>query len=311
MPTETYPESPESPLTDIESDHTPQPSRPKRSAAPKPGQLAQPDLHRHPTTAGIAVTVAKDESDDDEDKEPLGSSLVDYAMIADVEPVTMKEALSGPDEEEWCESMLAEVRQCGKKKAWKVMKREDVPTNANIMDMRFVYRVKWNETGEPKKAKSHCIAKGFTQVQGVDYFDTYALVVHLPTLHILLSMAASHDAIIDQANIKNAYLHANITEEIYIKFLNRYEEFFEILEHLKGQNVCAKLLKCLYGTKQAGQGWYQTLKSTMISLGFTISNADEAIFYQIESATKYIIVAVATDDFTIIANSQEELNQFK
>ncbi len=49
----------------------------------------------------------------------------------------------------------------------------------------------------------------------------------------------------------------------------------------------------------------------MISLGFTISNADEAVFYWIESATKYTIVAVATDDFTIIANSQEELNQFK
>ncbi len=267
MPTETHPERPESPLTDIESDHTPQPSCPKHSAAPKPGQLAQPDLRRRPTTAGIAVTVAEDESDDDEDEEPLGSSLVDYAMVADVEPVTMKEALSGPDEEEWRESMLAEVRQCEKKKVWKVMKQEDVPTNANIMDTRFVYRVKRNETGEPEKAKSRFVAKGFTQVQGVDYFDTYAPVVRLPTLLILLSMAASRDAIIDQADIKNAYLHANITEEIYIKFPNRYEEFFEIPEHLKGQNVCAKLLKCLYGTKQAGRGWYQTLKSTMISSG--------------------------------------------
>ncbi len=121
-PTKTHPEHPESPFTDIESDHTPQPSCLKHSAAPKPGQLTQPDLHRHLTTAGIVVTVAEDESDDDEDEEPLGSSLVDYAMIVDVEPVTMKEALSGPDEEEWCESMLAEVRQCKKKKAWKVMK---------------------------------------------------------------------------------------------------------------------------------------------------------------------------------------------
>lgn len=86
-------------------------------------------------------------------------------------------------------------------------------------------------------------------------------------------------------------LHANITEEIYIKFPNRYEEFFEIPEHLKGQDVCAKLLKCLYGTKQAGRGWYQTLKATMISLGFTVSNADEAVF--------------------IIADSQEESNRFK
>ncbi|SJL07236.1 uncharacterized protein ARMOST_10579 [Armillaria ostoyae] len=305
-PTETHPECPECPLTDIESDPTPQPSRPKRSAAPKLGQLAQPDLRKCPTTAGIAVTVPKDESDDDDDEEPLGLSLVDYAMIADIEPVTMKEALSGPDEGEWHESMLGEIRQCEKKKAWKVMKREDVPMNANIVDMRFIYRVKWNETGEPEKAKLCFIAKGFTQVQGVDYFDTYALVVHLPTLHILLSMAASHDAVIDQADIKNAYLHANIAEEIYIKFLNRYEEFFEIPEHLKGQDVCAKLLKCLYGTKQAGQGWYQTLKSTMISLGFTVSNVDEAVFYQIKSATKYTIVAVAMDDFTIIADCQEE-----
>ncbi len=69
--------------------------------------------------------------------------------------------------------------------------------NANIVDMRFVYWVKQNKTGEPKKAKSCFVAKGFTQVQGVDYFDTYAPVVCLPTLCIPLSMAASHDTIID------------------------------------------------------------------------------------------------------------------
>ncbi len=134
------------------------------------------------------------------------------------------------------------------------MKREDVTTDANIVGTRFVYWVKRNEAGEPEKAKSRFVAQGFSQIQGVDYFDTYAPVVHLPTLRILLSMAASRDAIIDQADIKSTYLHADITKEIYIKFPNRYEEFFAIPEHLKGQNICAKLRKCLYGTKQAGRG---------------------------------------------------------
>ncbi len=197
------------------------------------------------------MTALKDESESDDNDKPVSYSPIDYAMMVDAEPVTMKEALSGPDKGEWPESMLVEVRQYEWKKAWKVMKREDVPMDVNIMGMRFVYWVKQNEAGEPEKAKSCFVAQGFSQIQGVDYFDTYALVVHLPPLCILLSMVASHDAIIDQADIKNVYLHANITEEIYIKFSNRYKEFFTILEHLKGQNICAKLRKCLYGMKQA------------------------------------------------------------
>ncbi len=111
-PAETHPECPESPLTDIESDPAPQSRWLKRSAALKPGQLAPPDLHKRPTTAGIAATALEDESESDDDDEPVSYSPIDYAMMVDAEPVTMKEALSGPDEGEWHESMLAEVRQC-------------------------------------------------------------------------------------------------------------------------------------------------------------------------------------------------------
>ena len=72
-----------------------------------------------------------------------------------------------------------------------------------------------------------------------------------------------------------------------------------------------RLLRPLYGTKQGANKWYQELKKFFLEIGFTVSISNEAVFYQIISADRFIIVGVATDDFTIVASSQSVANAFK
>ena len=77
-----------------------------------------------------------------------------------------------------------------------------------------------------------------------------------------------------------------------------------------GRVVC-RLLRPLYGTKQGANKWYQELKKFFIEIGFTVSISDEAVFYHITSADEFIIVGVATDHFTIVANNQSVADAFK
>ena len=83
-----------------------------------------------------------------------------------------------------------------------------------------------------------------------------------------------------------------------------------------GKQIALWLHQPLYGTKQGAHHWYQELKWILIGLGFGVSQADEAVFYRVEN-DKFTILAVATDDFTIIADSpessvctKEEMNKF-
>lgn len=137
----------------------------------------------------------------------------------------------------------------------------------------------------------------------------FAPTVRLTTLCALLSVAAQKDAKIHQADIKNAYLQADLHETLYMELLPMYEDFREVPDRLKGKKVCCKLHKPLYGSKQGAHEWYQKLKRVFLTLGYTICQADEAVFYKF-SKDKYTIVA-ATDDFTIIADSKEAITLIK
>ncbi len=89
-----------------------------------------------------------------------------------------------------------------------------------------------------------------------------------------------------------------------------YEDFREILDRLKGKKLCCKLHKPLYGSKQGAHEWYQKLRRVFLTLGYSICQADEAVFYKF-SKDKYTIVTAATNDFTIIADSKEAIALIK
>ena len=158
--------------------------------------------------------------------------------------------------------------------------------------------------------KARLVVKGFKQQFGVDYIDTFAPTIRSTTLRILLSFAAQNSAAIHQCDVKNAYLKSCLQENItlYSELPPKYESFRELPEDLRSKpKVVSKWFVSVYGSKQGAHDWYAEVKKFFTEIGYSISMADEAVFYKIEGEV-FTIVAAATDDFTVIADSMDTAN---
>jgi hypothetical protein len=173
----------------------------------------------------------------------------------DIDPVSLEEALHGPDWEEWRRAMKEELEQIEKMGTWEI---QAAPIGVNLVKSRFVLRYKRDVEGFINRYKARRVARTFSQIYGKDYFDTYVHIVRWETVRNLLAAAATKGAVIRQADVKNAYLNAEIEEDVYIELPPGYEEFRTLPKSKSGRPMVCKLKKCLYGTKQAGCGWYST-----------------------------------------------------
>ena len=145
---------------------------------------------------------------------------------------------------------------------------------------------------------------------GVDYVKTSAPTVCAPTLQTLLLFAAQKGSAVHQCDVKNAYLNSSLQNDIiiYSELPPKYKSFRELPPELKDKpNVVCKWLVSVYRSKQGAHDWYAEVKKFFIDLGYSVSVADEAVFYKLDDNT-YTIVAAATDDFTVIADSTESAN---
>lgn len=223
---------------------------------------------------------------------------------------TMKEALGGDERKEWIEAIETELSQIEKLHTWDLI---DAPHGTNVIPCRYVFRRKRDADGNIACYKARLVAKGYKQEFGVDYTETFAPTVRPATLRILLSFGAQKNASIHQIDIKNAYLNSYLKDDevIHMQLPPLYHEFRQLPDNLRNaKNVAARLYRPIYGTKQGARTWYLRVVDTFTGLGYTVSMADEAVFYKIDN-DGYIIAAVATDDFTIITNSDKSVDLLK
>jgi hypothetical protein len=223
---------------------------------------------------------------------------------------SLKEALGGGERKEWIEAMEAKLSQIEKLHTWDLI---DAPHGTNVIPSRYVFRRKRDADGNIARYKARLVAKGYKQEFGVDYTETFAPTVRPATLRILLSFGAQKCASIHQIDIKNAYLNSYLKDDevIHMQLPPLYHEFRQLPNNLRNaKNIACRLFRPLYGTKQGARTWYLEVVNTFTGLGYTVSMADEAVFYKIDK-NKYTIVAVATDDFTIIADSDKSVDLLK
>ena len=135
------------------------------------------------------------------------------------------------------------------------------------------------------------VAKGYTQKEGKDYFDTYSPVAHLMTIRVLLSLAASHGLLIHHMDVKTTFLNGELEEEIYMDQLDGLVA--------KGQEgkVC-KLLKSLYGLKQAPKQWHEKFDRSLTSVSFVVNEADKCVYYRYVGG-EGLILCLYVDDILI------------
>ena len=151
--------------------------------------------------------------------------------------------------------MKDEIASLQKHETWEVVPH---PPNQNIVSCKWVYRLKYNADGKVTRFKARLVARGFTQVFGVDYTETFAPVTRLETIRMLFALAVQKDWEVCQIDVKTAYLYGDLDEEIFMEPPNG-------LDVPEGHVLC--LRKALYGLKQAGRQWYRKLKGSMAEFG--------------------------------------------
>ena len=159
--------------------------------------------------------------------------------------------------------MCEELKSQHENKTWRLVPQ---PKNRRIVKCKWVYVIKPNGL-----YKACLIAKGFTQIKGIDFQETFLPVAQYEAIHFLLAHAALEDWEIEALDIKTAFLYGKLNEEIYME---QPEGFVK-----KGQEgqVC-RLLKAIYGLKQASQIWNEKLHKTLLANGFRHTRSDARVY---------------------------------
>ena len=161
-----------------------------------------------------------------------------------------------------------------------------------------MFDVKYEQDGKTiKKLRARFVAKGFTQKEGVDFYETFSPTAKLKTLKILLTILASDDRMIaEQWDVSAAYLHADLDCSIYME----QPEGFEV--DGKEDNVI-KLDKALFGLKQSGRLWNTHLTKVLKDMNFKQSRLDECLF-KLEEGEEKMYILTHVDDVMVISTSE-------
>ncbi|WVZ62530.1 hypothetical protein U9M48_012269 [Paspalum notatum var. saurae] len=220
------------------------------------------------------------------------SGIVKIQSLSSIptEPKTHKEALKF---QQWRQAMDAEFQALQKNQTWTLVPPKK---GINLIDCRWIFKVKRKADGSVERYKARLVAKGFKQRFGIDYVDTYSPVVKPTTIRVILSLAVSHGWSMRQIDIQNAFLHGVLNEEVYMSQPPGYES-----NMVPADYVC-KLNKALYGLKQAPRAWHSRLTDKLQCLGFVASQADASLFIlKQRNITMYVLIYV--DDIIIVSSS--------
>ena len=137
---------------------------------------------------------------------------VRYGLLTTTgEPNNLDEALGNPN---WKRAMDEEFMALQSNKTWRLVPQ--VP-GRNVIDCKWVYKIKKNADGSIERYKARLVAKGFKQRYGLDYEDTFSPVVKSATIRLVLSVAVSRGWSLRQLDVKNAFLHGILEEEVYMR----------------------------------------------------------------------------------------------
>ena len=171
------------------------------------------------------------------------------------------------------------------------------------MGCRWVFSIKYKADGLINQYKARLVAKGFTQTHGIDYSETFSPVAKLNTVRVLLSLAANLDWPLHQLDIKNAFLHNNLDEEIYMEVPPGYTGSIET-------KIVCKLERALYGLKQSPRAWFGQFSSAMRKYGYRQSNSDHTLFLK-HRQSKVTTLIVYVDDMIITRDDAEEISRLQ
>jgi len=227
--------------------------------------------------------------------------FTNYEPVQPIEtPMTYNDVMKSSNEEYWIVAMQDEIDSLHKNNTWTLT---ELPPNRNAIGNKWVYKIKTDKNGKISRFKARLVAQGFSQVEGVDYTETYSPVVKQQSLRSILSIANDNDMEIYHLDVKTAFLNAEVEEDIYMKQPYGFVKSGE--EHL----VC-KLNKAIYGLKQASRAWNNKFNQVIQKYGFNQLISDNCI-YKHNDTYGNTYIALYVDDLLLTSNNKKFLNHIK
>jgi len=264
-----------------------------------------------------ASSISEDDEDNEmEHTEPRRSTRVskrpgyldDYICLAEEEgerlllllneePWDFKEAM---EDKVWRDACEDEIKSIVKNNTWSLV---DLPVGAKAIGLKWIFKLKRNADGSISKHKSRLVAKGYIQRHGVDFDEVFAPVARIETIRFIIALAASNGWEIHHLDVKTAFLHGDLKEDVYVN----QPEGFEI----KGsEGKVYKLHKALYGLRQAPRAWNEKLNQVLESLKFTRCSKEPSLYRKGVKDQK-LLVAVYVDDLLVTGSNVSMIYEFK
>lgn len=186
-------------------------------------------------------------------------------FVSAIEPKNIQEALK---DEFWVNTMHEELHQFQRNNVWTLVPR---PSHTNVIGTKWIFKNKTDETRCVVRNKARLVAKGYTQIEGIDFDETFAPVARIESVRLLLDIACFLNIKLYQMDIKSAFLNGDLNEEAYV------EQPKGFIDPSKPDYVY-KLEKALYGLKQAPRACYQRLTDFLIEINFLRGEANMTLF---------------------------------
>jgi hypothetical protein len=221
-----------------------------------------------------------------ESKRPqrFSSYIAAMSHIIDYEPSSYEEASSQPI---WKDAMTEEYQSIMKNDVWDIVPR---PKGKYMVTSKWIYKIKHVADESIEKHKARFVARGFSQVEGIDYEETFAPVARYTSIRTIIALASALGWRLHQTDVKTAFLNGEIEEEVYIEKLDGF------VIHGKESHVC-KLNKALYGLKQAPRAWYARIDGYLMSLSFSKTVVDANLYYKVDNGESLILIMYVDDLF--------------
>ncbi|KAL5821663.1 hypothetical protein ACOSQ3_023545 [Xanthoceras sorbifolium] len=226
----------------------------------------------------------------------------EYVMLTDGgEPESYDEAITDQHKTEWLKAMQEEMKSLHENHTFDLVK---LPQGRKALKNKWVYKVKSEEGNSQPRYKARLVVKGFGQKKGVDFEEIFSPVVKMSSIRVVLGLAASLNLEVEQLDVKTAFLHGDLDEEIYME----QPEGFQVKG--KEKSVC-RLKKSLYGLKQAPRQWYKKFDSFMEKNEYNRTTADHCVFIKKFSDGDFIILLLYVDDMLIVGQDIGKINRLK
>ncbi|KAG8482872.1 hypothetical protein CXB51_023953 [Gossypium anomalum] len=196
-------------------------------------------------------------------------------------------------------SISQEIRALEENGTWEVV---SLPQGKVPIGCKWVYRVKYQSDGSIERFKARLVGNGYRQRAGFDFQETFSPVAKQVTVRTVISVAAMHDWPLFQMDVYNAFLQGDLYEEVYMDLPEGFRK--------QGEHKVCRLLKSLYGLKQASRQWNLKLTEALLHGGYVQSKHDYSLFTK-KQGDKIVVLLVYVDDLLITGNAIEMIDELK